>query len=110
MKIVRDILARNELEEADGRPLHTYNVTDEEFQKLQNLLTLRIDTGQVLKSTAAGFVIYASEFIRRTFSGGSISWTPVFNSIGIGPQDFEQPFARKLTDEGLHSWHRRLRV
>jgi hypothetical protein len=110
MKIVRDILARNELEEADGRPLHTYNVTDEEFQKLQSLLTLRIDMGQVLKSTAAGFVIYASEFIRRTFSGGSISWTPLFNSIGIRTEDFEQTFARKLTDEGLHSWQRPLRV
>lgn len=110
MKVVSEILARNELEEADGRPLYAYNVTDAEFQKLQRLLTLRVDMGQVLKSTAAGFVIYASEFIRRTFSGGSISWTPIFNSIGIAPEDFDQPFARKLTDEGLNSWRRSLRV
>ena len=110
MKVVREIIARNKLEEADGRPLHAYNVTDAEFQKMQSLLTLRIDTGQILTSTAAGFVIYASEFIRRNFSGGSISWTPVFSSIGIEPENFEQSFARQLTDEGLNRWRRPLRV
>lgn len=110
MQVVSEVLERNGLKEADGRPLHAYNVTNAEFQKLQRLLTLRIDTGQVLKSTAAGFVIYSSEFIRRNFAGGSISWTPIFNSIGIGSEDFEQSFARKLTDEGLIRWCRPLRV
>lgn len=108
MKIVKEILERNQLEGADGRLLHAYNVTDEEFQRLQTLLSLRIDLGQILPSTAQGFALYASEYIRRNFAGGSISWTPIFNSVDV--YEIDQSLARDLIGLGLKGWRRPLRI
>ena len=110
MKVVKDILSRNGLETPDGRPIHAYNVTNEEFKKLKQSLGLMMGmvTDSVTKTVAQGFTIYASEHIRRNLAGGHPKWEPVFSSVGI--HKWALNFERKLTDTGLKTWGRKLRV
>ena len=108
VRVVKNILSRNGLEAPDGRPLHAYNVTDEEFKKLKQSLGLMMMADTVTRTVAQGFAIYASEHIRRNLAGGHPKWDPVFSAVGI--EKWSQNFERELTNTGLKTWGRAVRV
>lgn len=106
MKLISVLLCRNGLVAPDGRPLHGYKVTDEELRRMTELLQLRVAVGEVLHSTAAGFVLWASERIRTAFPGGQLTWEFVFDGLSL---PCESSLGRELTEQGLLFWKRPLR-
>lgn len=107
MQILRNVLERAHLTTPDNRPLHAYELTDDELAKLESLLRVRVASGQLLASTAQAFVIWAAEVIRREHAGGPLAWRLVFDKLGLAE---DQALARELTREGLKQWARNLRV
>ena len=107
MELLQQILTRNNLMQPDGRPLFAYETTADEMTRLTKLLRFRIESGQRLTNTAQAFVLWASEWIRKGFPGGKLSWEFVFEGLGLPPQELSLTYW--LVDKGLHKWGRVVR-
>ncbi|WP_040475735.1 STY4851/ECs_5259 family protein [Paramagnetospirillum caucaseum] len=107
MQVVQEILGRSGLEAPDGRPLHIYGCTEDERVRLSRDLRLRIASGQVHRSTASGFVLWAAEHIRSLHPGGQLTWAFVFEGLRLTEN---QAVAVKLVDLGIPWWRRKVRL
>ena len=107
MHIFQKIFERNRISEPDGRPLHRYLLTDEEFAELRNFLSTRSNFSNLHPNITQAFVLWASEYLRRHYKGGILSWQPIFTEIN---RPCDQEIARNLVEKGLHQWQRKLRL
>ncbi|MAF27735.1 MAG: hypothetical protein CL820_10855 [Croceicoccus sp.] len=93
---------------ADGRWLYAYRIDDAAFQELQTYLATR----QGIYALASGndpalFVLWASEWHRRSYRGGGLSWSPLLSDLGFrttGQSD--QGMLRDIARRGLQAWGR----
>ena len=105
------LLVRGIIPAPDGRRLFRYQVTDEEFGSLSELLrkAVRERTSPIHgNSWAAAYCLFVAEMYRREYDGGTggWSWQGFDHAVGIAltPQDHSQ-----LTRQGLAFWERPVR-
>lgn len=79
-----DILTRLKLSQPDGRAIHAYRITRDEFEQLGNCLRKHDSRSRkpALWSNrdAAEFCMFAAEWWRRNFDGGAWSWQPILEA------------------------------
>ena len=108
MKILSEILDDSGgLATPDGRPLFSYNYSSEAHSRLGSILPARLSIGQTLTETSAAFVLWASEHVRANFLGGQLTWSFVFDGLGVAE---DRQLAVSLVDQGLKWWHRKVRT
>lgn len=86
LQFYKKFLSDRELNEFDGRILCRYQMSNNEFLVLENLLK-RITLANPDKLTTiipALFVLYTSESWRRNFSGDHWTWMTVLNNLNQG--------------------------
>jgi len=109
---MNQILERHGLSRPDSRPLYGYRITDAEFDQLTESLKLSALLGvnniYSLSHWDAGFVIYASEWWRRKYTG-QWGWDGIFKSIGINYKELSVGKRNALIETGLHRWKRLVR-
>ena len=107
------LLKRHGLEKPDGRRLFQYRITDKEFENLEKILKNSALLGVTNLTRAllwdAAFVVYASEWWRRYYSG-QWGWDGIFNSLGIDYRELSTGRRNELIEMGLHRWRRAVRV
>ncbi|WP_432679606.1 STY4851/ECs_5259 family protein [Nioella aestuarii] len=108
MKILDEVLDESGgLAAPDGRPLFSYSYSAEAHARLGSILPARLSIGQTLPETSAAFVLWASEHIRADFLGGQLTWSFVFDGLGIAE---DRDLAVVLVDRGLKWWLRKVRT
>lgn len=107
LRLIDDLLARCRLGAPDGRPLYSYEVSEEEVNAFKNLLPFRISSEQRSPMTAQAFVLWASEHIRTRYRGGLLTWEFVFSGLKLRPPEY--PYIQWLVETGLLKWRRRVR-
>jgi hypothetical protein len=61
-----------------GESLYRYRCSDREFEELQSLLSCTVlETG----AECGCFALFAAEWLRRQFEGGSWTWTGIFDAL-----------------------------
>lgn len=99
-----------ELAAPDGRALFAYQMSKEEFEDLNCLLsTCMASRGNKVgfaNNTGRAFVLYGAEWWRRNFDGGPWRWDLITRSIGW--EDVDQKYLTPLVTEGLKYWQRDL--
>ena len=76
-------IAKRGLSEPDGRPLYAYQCTQGEFADLRERLAGAVPNhGAPGQRAVRGFVLYASQWWQRQYSGGPWSWDSIFRDIG----------------------------
>ncbi len=105
----KEFLKSRNLEKFDGRILCRYQMTEEEFLRLENLLkSVNLgNTDKVKTIIAPLFVLYASESWRRNFSGNLWTWTTVLTNLGQG--DLAN-IRHKYVEKGFRFLQRELRI
>lgn len=92
----------------DKRRLHAYRLTTEQFHTLQKDLA-RYNCFEDLQRgyTPGLFVLWASEWFRRCYSGGPRRWEDLAQALDLPkPGQAEQDTLRTATKEGLRLWGR----
>lgn len=99
---VESILARHGLSAPDGRMLHAYCVTDEEFAAMSAAMA------NVAPGRSAGriFVLWAAEEIRRNHASGALTWDFLLDRLGLRGQ---REAGKELVVSGMAFWHRKIR-
>lgn len=109
---IRLLLKRHQLERPDGRPLYQYRVTDDEFSDLEQLLikTAVFGIENITRMTQwdAAFVIYGSEWWRRSYDGGW-GWDGIFNFLEIDNSYLSPSDRSSFVENGLRRWGREVR-
>ena len=113
-RCIDDILSSRQLTHVSGNPLYSYKLSETEYLTLQQSLvdSLRGKSLSVYVPTsslsvwAGAFVLYASEWWRKQFSGGYWSWEPIFHSLGVVENDINATQRNKLIAAGFYFWHR----
>ncbi|MDD0823807.1 STY4851/ECs_5259 family protein [Mannheimia sp. AT1] len=80
---LKKFLATRGLNQANGKPLYTYRMTDNEFEQLKRLLhnhQYQISSSSTISS--ALFCLYSAEWYRREYQEGW-SWNGIMQSLGI---------------------------
>ncbi|MEZ8990183.1 STY4851/ECs_5259 family protein [Vibrio breoganii] len=99
---------------ATGSPLYSYKLADYEFDGLKVALMNSLKS-QSLESYlpssmssdwAGAFVLYASEWWRKEFSGGIWSWDPIFDSLGLTGNEITASQRNRLIAGGFRFWRR----
>jgi hypothetical protein len=92
----------------DGRRLHAYRLSADNFEALQRALKQQ-RTYKALESgyTPGLFVLWASEWFRRSYQGGMRTWESLTDTLGLPkPGQSEQAILRDITGSGLRQWGR----
>lgn len=100
--------ARFGLPPADGRWLYAYRIDDDVFQQLHEHLASRPDI-QALASgdNPALFVLWSSEWFRRSYCGGGQSWNGLLGDLGMQSDgQVGQGTMREIARRGLRAWKR----
>jgi|GEM_PF-1103679 len=110
-----NLLKRHNLTQPDGRALYQYQLSNEEFAELVQLLKLSTHLGLAnisrdLLAWNAVFVMYGAEWWRREYRGGPWSWKGIFASIGLDVADLSINRRNQLIESGLQQWKRELRT
>lgn len=88
----------------DGRWLYRYRLSDDAFARLEHDLKGRASYAELERGYGSAlFVLWASEWFRRTYAGGGVRWSTLAGAIGL-PE--EQNRLRSITSNGLRLWHR----
>jgi hypothetical protein len=103
------LLTRGLFKGPNGNPLYTYQVSDEEYKSLLDLLKQEFKKGNNslhAMHLGACFCLFVSEQYRRNYNS-SWSWSGAEDELGISltPQQHAT-----LTNEGLAYWKRPIRV
>jgi len=105
---LRQFLLIRKLGQADGRALHRYRLTDDEYQGLRHLLQTPDGKRRMREKQEAAarlFVLYAAEWFRREAVSLYRLWAHVAPAV-LGVVDDNSK--RDLTLRGLHYWKRPL--
>jgi len=94
--------------------LYQYQLTDDEFNSLKESLKTSALLGieNIFKNVRfwdAVFVLYAAEWWRREYDGGSWKWEGVFSSFNADVNELNTPQRNLLIEKGLRYWKRDLR-
>ena len=92
-----------------GKPLYSYQITQVEYENLKTILKITAANLELLKrntSLAALFVIYCSEWWRRSFQGGAWSWTDLLSEVNMSHAEECKPLLYEVTEKGLFFWKR----
>lgn len=106
---IAPFLAQRGLRHPDGRALHRYRMTDDEFQALTAELKKAAAAGRFATAShflAALFVPYCAEWFRRERRQTVLRWKDPLEKIGA---DIPYPIRRELTNRGISYWQRRVR-
>lgn len=97
----------------EGDPLYAYRLQIGEFESLERVLQaslkahpshLAIDRLSAQGPFQACFVLYAAEWWKRRYSGGSWTWKPILDSLDV-PWDTWSPNTRsQCVHDGLRRW------
>ncbi len=92
----------------DGRRLHAYRLDQQHFANLEHRLATRKSYDAIGEAyNPAFFVLWASEWFRRSYRGGMRRWEDITNALGLPPPGpAEQNMLRKVTRQGLRQWDR----
>lgn len=90
----------------ERRPLYEYRLSDEAFARLQDDLARKSLTGLEQGSGPALFVLWASEWFRRSYRGGGHRWIDLARALNVAE---DQELFRRITQIGLATWGRRVR-
>lgn len=92
----------------DGRRLHAYRLTSAKFEALQRDLARRGTYSSLETGFAPGlFVLWASEWFRRSYAGGMRRWDDLAQALGLPtPGQTQQNILRDVTRKGLQQWLR----
>ena len=106
MNLPSKIITNTGLMNPDGRPLHDYHCSTKTFEELEEALRSIVLSGRT-ETIASAFVFWAAERIRAQFPGGQLTWTFVFNGLGLTE---DQQLGRELAERGLVWWRREIRT
>jgi hypothetical protein len=92
----------------DGRRLHAYRLTNAQFGSLQQDLSRRGSYSSLEIGHSPGlFVLWASEWFRRSYAGGMRRWDDLAQALGLPtPGQTRQNMLRDVTRKGLQQWLR----
>lgn len=108
-----NFLRDRNLKKPTGENLYTYKLKKSEFELLQIKFRNWIQEETQLRSIShlvnsslfnQMFVLYASEWWRRKFSGGHWSWDKILNDLGIDPNDWTPPKRSECVEKGFKEW------
>ncbi|WP_206191641.1 STY4851/ECs_5259 family protein [Shewanella bicestrii] len=111
---IEAILSSRNLDKVTGQPLYSYKLSDNEFELLKLSLVDSLRSNSIssfvptaMSSEWAGaFVLFASEWWRRKFSGGHWSWEPVFGALGIHESELSPAQRSRMVASGCRYWCR----
>jgi len=111
---LRQFLDSKQLSHPDERPLYRYRVTDDEFKAIKSILQMSARLGVQHLNAVSGwnavFVLYAAEWWRREYDGGSWKWENLFTSFGADVNELSIAQRNLLVETGLHYWWRKVRI
>jgi len=115
---LKRFLADRSLAAPDARPLYRYRMQDDEYKALQQALKNPASLGiaNIYKYSRGAddwyraFVIYAAEWWRREYDGGSWRWEPLFAACGAEGGELTSTQRSVLVEKGLRYWRREVRV
>lgn len=99
------ILSTRKLSRPDERPLFRYRLSLTEWERLREHLKQLTRTRAIERADdrdAGAFAIYAAEWFRREFEGGSYRWDELLSSVGGVAPEVTATLARR----GLRWWGR----
>jgi len=92
----------------DGRWLHRYRLTEEAFGRLERDVAAVAQHGGLEVGWAPGlFVLWASEWFRRSYRGEGHEWEQLNRALGC---TIDQNTLRSVTERGLGQWQRKVRT
>jgi hypothetical protein len=103
---VQEVLSARGLQRPDGRSLYRYRLSLVEWEGIREYLTAQARRGALDRADerdAGLFALYAAEWFRREFEGGSYRWDELLTSIGGLSQETTADLARR----GLKWWSRK---
>ena len=104
------LLVRHGIDGTDARPLYAYRCDEADFAALARLTgpTLRsaISEGQPRRLPGALFCLFASEWIRRCYSGGQLRYADILAAAHA--PTLPHPVLQDLVQRGLRFWGRPL--
>ena len=101
------------MERPDGRMLYGYRLSEVEYQYLREALSLAAQFGRLdevmvqMRGVCQLFVLYASEWWRREYSGGAWRWDPIIASIGGQPDELSANVRTDCVIRGFSYWNHR---
>lgn len=100
-EFLKQFLAKRNLSSPTGSALYSYKTTQAEYEKLKKVLT----QAPTARSTSDCFVLFAAEWWRRHYEGGSWEWEPIFEEIHKKNWNTAQQ-RRQFVMQGLDYWRR----
>jgi len=103
---IRNFLSERDIEKPDHRPLFQYRVSEEEYNQLIDLLKAQNPAVRHNLFTDRLFVLYASEWWRRNYSGGAWAWRSITDPLGW--TNLSHAKLAEMVRAGLKYWGRPL--
>jgi len=109
----RTFLQKRGLDRPSGEDLYTYKMTSEEFNCLEKYLGNWVKEVTIFRSASnligqvlfdQLFVLYASEWWKRKFSGGHWTWDQILHDIHINHSDWSAPKRSECVENGFKAW------
>jgi hypothetical protein len=104
---LKTFLAKRKLTEPDGRPLFAYKATEQEYNDLIMLLRGLSDASRNI-SIPQAFLLYAAEWWRLQYEGGSWRWSPILE--GINKSSISLSYRQQLVEQGCAAWKLKERI
>ncbi len=98
------------IDKPNGQMLFRYRTSQAQYQQLKDLLTARLTalSGSPWRfdsrAECALFVLYASEWWRREYTGGFWRWHDIFQSLTAAPYKVEIADRSTAVERGLYAW------
>jgi hypothetical protein len=112
-KWLKELLISRNLDRPDGRMLYGYRLSDEEYQSLRETIALATSVGKLDDVSnlnhrfSALFVLYAAEWWRREYQGGSWSWPSIISAFGGDANELDAAARTRCVIRGFAFWGHR---
>ena len=101
-----DFFLRRGIDGPDGRSLFQYRLVEDEYKALTQFLCNQDPSRKLDLSISSAFVLFASEWWRRNYNGGSWAWRSITDPLGW--QVLDHPILAQMVRKGLRFWNRPL--
>ena len=108
---IKTSLTQRDLVRPDGRMLFAYDLSQAEFQILEELIkdSCRSAGGFIHLVSLPNvfsplFVLYAAEWWKHNYAGGVWDWSPIVESLGGDEESFPQQLRSECVTRGLRFW------
>ncbi|MBV1918769.1 MAG: STY4851/ECs_5259 family protein [Sphingomonadaceae bacterium] len=85
----------------EGFPLYRYKLAPGIFDKIEKRLIANLSSDLIRPGLAAVFVVWAADWFRRSYQGGTLRWSDIEASLGLSLPQSEW---RNLADTGFRAW------